>query len=57
MTEKKSTVEATKARVGKKSKRHFSKQSLREMPRIHGLLEEIKEDIFGHTKYTISSIR
>jgi len=56
MTEKQSTLKAIKARVGKKSKRNFSKQSLKEMPRICGLLEEVKEERFGQTKSTRISI-
>jgi hypothetical protein len=44
MTEKQSTLKAIKARVGKQSKINFSKQSLKEMPRIYRLLEEVKEN-------------
>jgi hypothetical protein len=57
MTEKQSTLKAIKARVGKQSKRNFSKQSFREMPRICRLLEEAKEESYGHTNATRSEIR
>jgi hypothetical protein len=57
MIEKQSTLKAIKARVGKQSKRNFSKQSLREMPTFCRLLEEVKTDSSGHTNATRSEIR
>jgi hypothetical protein len=56
MTEKKSTLKEIKERVGKQSKRNFSKKSLKEMPRICRLLEEVKVENFGQTNATISLI-
>jgi hypothetical protein len=57
MTTKQSTLKAIKARVRKKSKRNFFKQSLREMPRICRLLEEVKKNSYGQTNATRISIR
>jgi len=57
MTKKQSTLKAIKARVGKQSKRNFSKLSFKEMPRICKLLEEAKVEIFGHTNAKVSAIR
>jgi hypothetical protein len=57
MTEKQSTLEEIKARMEKQSKRSFSKQSLKEMPRIYGLLDEVKAKRSGRTNATRSSIR
>ena len=56
MTEKKSTLKGIKVRVGKQSKRNFSKQSFREMARFCRLIEEAKAESYGHTNATRSSI-
>jgi hypothetical protein len=57
MTEKKSILKVVKASVEKQSKRNLSKQSLRVMPRICRLLEEVKVDNSCHTNEKISLIR